>query len=211
MMDRLRRWFVFLAMLAIIGGGMWLWWRFDLRGDPHTVKKDQAALASELQRAGWVSPHINGKIVYVLVTGECPACGKFETGALEALQARGVDTRVIVVAPADRDGKALSTVADRAAVAEFWINRDFGLYKRWRAPSPTTMAGVVPADGDAARTAVVETARTSATTIAELLKHNGVTFGYPMAIWWNQAGDMRASLVDNPTAARKAEHEIEAG
>jgi hypothetical protein len=210
-MDRLRRWFVFVAMLAVIGGGMWLWWRFDLRGDPHTVTKDQASLAQALQRAGWVSPHNNGKPVYVLVTGGCPACGKFETGPLEALQARGVDTRVIVIAPADRNGKAMSTPADRAAVAEFWIDRDFNLYKRWRAPSPTTMAGVVPADGDTARTAVVEAARASAATIADLLKRNGVAFGYPMAIWWNKAGDMRASLVDNPTAAGKAEREIEAG
>ena len=198
-------------MLAVIAGAMWLWWWFDLRGGPHTVKKDQASLAYELQRAGWVSPHVNGKIVYLLVSGECPACGKFETGALEALQGRGVDTRIIVVAPADRDGKAMSTPADRAAVAEFWIDRDFSLYKRWRAPSPTTLAGVVPADGDTARTAVVDAARHSAATIADLLRRNGVTFGYPMAIWWNKAGDMRASLVDNPTAAGKAEREIEAG
>ncbi len=210
-MHRLRRWFVFIVMLAVIGGAMWLWWQVDLRGDPHTVKKDQASLASALQRAGWVSPHINGKIVYVLVTGECPACGKFETGALEALQAHGVDTRVIVIAPADVNGKAMSTAADRAAVAEFWIDRDFNLYKRWRAPSPTTMAGVAPADGDAARTAVVEAARTSAATIQDLLKQNGIAFGYPMAIWTNKAGDMRASLVDNGTAARKAEREIEGG
>jgi hypothetical protein len=209
--DRLRRWFVFLAMLAAIGGAMWLWWWFDLRGDPHTVRKDQAALAYELQHAGWVSPHVNGKIVYVLVGGECPACEKFETGPLEALEARGVDTRVIVVAPADRNGKAMSTPADRAAVAEFWIDRSWPLYKRWREPSPTTMAGVAPADGDAARTAVVEAARKSAATTADLLGRNGVAFGYPMAIWWNKAGDMRASLVDNPTAAGKAEREIEAG
>jgi hypothetical protein len=105
----------------------------------------------------------------------------------------------------------MSTPADRAAVAEFWIGRDFNLYKRWRAPSPTTMAGLVPADGDAARTAVVEAARASAATIADLLKRNGVAFGYPMAIWWNKAGDMRASRVDNPNAAQKAEREIEAG
>ena len=48
-------------MLAAIAEAVWLWWRLDLRGDPHTVKKDQASLAYELQRAGWVSPHINGK------------------------------------------------------------------------------------------------------------------------------------------------------
>lgn len=198
-------------MLAAIGGAMWLWWRLDLRGDPHTIRKDQASLASALQRAGWVSPHINGKPVYVLVTGSCPACARIETGALEDLQSHGLDTRVIVVAPADRDGKAMSTTADRAAVAEFWINRNWGLYQRWRAPSATTMAGIAPADGDAARTAVVETARVSAATIAELLKHNGVAFGYPMAIWWNKDGAMRASLLDNGVAAGKAKQEIEAG
>jgi hypothetical protein len=211
MMHRVRRWFVFLMMLAVIAGAMWLWWEVDLRGDPHTIKKDQAALAAALQRAGWVSPHINGKIVYVLVTGECPACEKFETGPLEALETRGVDTRIIVVAPPDKDGKAMSTAADRAAVAEFWINRDWSLYKRWREPSPTTMAGIAPADGDAARTAVVQAAQASAATIQDALKRNGVARGYPVAIWWNKAGDMRASLVDNGAAARKAEREVESG
>ena len=210
-MDRFRRWFVFLVMLAVIGGAMWLWWWFGLRGSPHTLKKEQASLAYELQRTGWVSPHVNGKIVYVLVKGECPACGKFETGALEALQARGVDTRIIVIAPPDVNGKSASTPEDRAAMAEFWLDRDWSLYRRWRAPGQATMAGVAPADGDIARTAVVDTARHSAAAIADLLKRNGVTFGYPMAIWWNKVGDMRASLVDNPTAARKAEREIEAG
>ena len=210
-MNRIRRWFVFIVMLAVIGGAMWLWWLVDLRGAPRTLTKDQAALSAELERSGWVSPHVNGKIVYVLVTGECDACAKFETGALEALPARGVDTRVIVVAPADVNGKAKATPQDRAAVAEFWINRDWSLYRRWRAPSPTTMAGLAPADGDVARTAVVDAAQRSAASIASLLRKNGVTFGYPMAIWWNKAGQMRASLVDNPTAARKAEREIEAG
>lgn len=210
-MDRIRRWFVFIVMLAVIGGGVWLWWVFDLRGSPHTLKKEQASLAYELQRTGWVSPHVNGKIVYVLVNRECPACGTFEVGALEALQARGVDTRIIVVAPGPVKGKAISTPQDRASVAEFWLNRDWNLYRRWRERSPTTMAGEQPADGDMARTAVVETASRSADTIADLLKRNGVKFGYPMAIWWNKAGDMRASLVDNPTASRKAEREIEAG
>ena len=210
-MDRLRRWFVFLVMLAVLGGVIWLWWLFVVRGAPHTVTKEQAALSAALEHAGWVSPHVNGKIVYVLVSGGCPACGKFETGPLEALQSRGVDTRVIVVAPADLNGKALSTPRDRAAVAAFWIDRDWSLYRRWREASPTTMAGAPPADGDAARTAVVDAARRSADTIAGVLRKNGVKFGYPMAIWWNKAGQMRASLVDNGTAAGKAEHEIEGG
>ena len=207
----MRRGFVFLLVLAAIAGAMWLWWLVDLRGQPSTIKKDQASLASALQRAGWVSPHIDGRIVYVMVKGECPACGRFEKGALEAFETRGIDTRIIVVAPPDKDGKAMSTAADRAAVAEFWINRDWSLYKRWRTPSPTTMAGLAPADGDAARTAVVQTARASAATIQRVLNRNGVAMGYPVAVWWNKSGDMRASLVDNRTAMRKAEREIEAG
>lgn len=210
-MNRPSRWFVFLVTLGVIAGAMWLWWLVDLRGAPHTIKKDQAVLASALQRAGWVSPHINGRIVYVMVTGECPACGRLENGPLEALETRGVETRIIVVAPPDKGGKAMSTAADRAAVAEFWINRDWSLYKRWRTPSPTTMAGLAPADGDAARTAVVQTAQASAATIQGVLKHNGVAVGYPVAVWWNKAGDMRASLVDNGAAMAKAEREIEAG
>ena len=210
-MNALRRWFAFLLVLGLIAGGLWLWWWFDLRGTPHTLKKEQASIAYELGRTGWVSPHVNGKIVYVVVHGDCLPCAKFETGALQALRTRGLDTRVIVIAPADVNGKAMSTAQERAAVAQLWIDRDWAFYRRWREPSLSTLNGLRPADGDAARTAVVETARRSQANIADLLQRNGVKFGYPLAIWWNKVGDMRASVVDNDTAARKAEREIEAG
>ena len=115
------------------------------------------------------------------------------------------------IAPPDLNGRAMSTPADRAAVAAFWIDRDWSLYTRWRERSPKTMAGAPPADGDTARTAVVEAARASAAKIADLLHENGVKFGYPMAIWWNKAGAMRASLVDNSAAVGKARREIAGG
>ncbi len=209
-LDRLRRWFVFLMMLAVLGGIMRLFWLVEIRGAPHTLKKEQAALASALERAAWVSPHAAGKPAYILVTGGCPACAALETGTLETLQSRGFDTRVIAVARPDLNGRAVSTPQERAEVAELWIDRDWNFYLRWREPGPSTMAGLRPADGDAARTAVVGASQAAAANIADLVRRNGVKFGYPMVIWWNKSGDMRASLADNAAARHKLEKEIEA-
>ena len=44
-----------------------------------------------------------------------------------------VDTRVIAIARADHEGLQQSTPAERATIAELWINRDWNLYAKWMA------------------------------------------------------------------------------
>lgn len=202
-MERVRRWFVGIVMLIVIGAVGWLWWTLDLRWRPHAVTKDQAQIARILDGAGWVSPHLRGRQIYMIVYRDCAACTAVETAELGKLQAAGVDTRVIVVARPDDNGLVQSTPAERATVAELWTNRDWSLFQRWMAATPAsawTASGIAAADGDVARTAVVEAGRNMLDELRPLLKHNGVNLGYPTLIWWTKAGAMHACVCDQPAS-----------
>ncbi|MGI8840385.1 MAG: hypothetical protein ACR2F8_06350, partial [Caulobacteraceae bacterium] len=123
-MQRVRQWFAFILIIVVIGGGLWLWWNFDLRWRPRAVSKNQAQIAAILDGAGWVSPHLPGPKLYLIAYRDCADCVAFEKGALPKLQAAGVDTRVIMIARADINGLTRSTAPERATVAELWLNRD---------------------------------------------------------------------------------------
>ena len=210
-MQRVRQWFAFAVILLVIGGGLWLWWNFDLRWRPHTIAKDQAQVAKILDTAGWVSPHLAGPRLYLISYRACPECIRFENEALPKLQAAGVDTRVIVIARADRNGLTLSTAPERATVAELWLNRDWKLFQRWLATDPPTAwsaSGLPPADGDAARTAVIEAGRKSVDDLRPLLKANGIDLDYPTVIWWTKAGVMHGCVCGKPPSWANVEKEL---
>jgi hypothetical protein len=210
-MQRVREGFAFAVILIVIGGGLWLWWNFDLRWRPRTIARNQAEIAKILDGAGWVSPHLPGPKLYVIAYRDCPDCVAFERDALPRLQAAGVDTRIIMVARADTNGLTRSTAPERATVAELWLNRDWSLLQRWLAASPPgawTAPGVAPADGDAARTAVVEAGRKALEDLTPLLKANGIAFAWPTAIWWTRAGVMRACACRQPQSYGPMEREL---
>ena len=100
---------------------------------------------------------------------------------------------MIVIARADMNGQAQSTASERATVAELWTNRSWKLFQQWSVATPAawTAPGILPADGDTARTAVIEAGRSLADDLTPLLKDNGVAFGYPTLIWWTKDGKMR--------------------
>lgn len=208
-MRGLRRWIVFLGILVVIGGAFWLWWRLDLRGNPRTLSRDQPAIAHLLESAAWVGPKTNGRPAYLIVYGGCPSCAAAEA-AFTAAAAKGADPRFLAIARPDLNGQARSTPDERADVAELWLNRDYGFWRKWSA-SGGSLPGAPPADGDSARTAVIDAGRATADQLAGLLKQNGAKFGYPLAVWWNKAGAMRTSVLDNGPALRKARKEIEGG
>ena len=108
-MHRVRQGFAFAVILIVIGGGLWLWWNFDLRWRPRTIARNQAEIAKILDGAGWVSPHLTGPKLYLIAYRECADCVAFETDAMPRLQAAGVDTRIIMVARADTNGLTRST------------------------------------------------------------------------------------------------------
>jgi hypothetical protein len=210
-MQRVRSWFTLAVIVLILGAGLWLWWNFDLRWRPHTITRNQAQIAKILDAAGWVSPHLTGPRLYVITYRACPQCIRFESEALPKLQAAGVDTRVIVIARADKNGLVLSSAPERATVAELWLNRDWALLQRWLVANPPqawTAPGLAPADGDSARTAVIEAGRKSVEDLRPLLKANGVDSAYPTVIWWTKAGVMHGCACDDPRRFGKVESEL---
>jgi hypothetical protein len=193
-MKRLRLWLIGIANLAVAGGGLLGWWALDLRWRPHTIKRHQAEIAKILEQSGWVSPHLPGPKLYMISFRSCPDCIRFEEQAFPRLHEAQVDTRVIVIARADKNGIPKSTAPERATVAELWLNRSWKLYEAWTAlkpPTAWTAQGVAPADGDIGRTAVVEAGRKEVEDLRPLLRDNGINFAYPTLIWWTKDGTMR--------------------
>ncbi|HZK99807.1 MAG TPA: hypothetical protein VFC47_07890 [Caulobacteraceae bacterium] len=210
-MKTVRAWLIGILVVLVVAGGFWAWWNLDLRWRPHTVKTRQAEIARILEGSGWVSPRLPGPKLYVVVYRACPDCIQFEQTELARLQAAGVDTRVIAIARADQNGQALSTPAERTTVAELWVNRDWKLLGRWLAMTPPgawTAPGLPPADGDVARTAVIEAGRKAVADLTPLLKASGVRFAYPVLIWWTKAGVMRGCVCGQPQTWRSVERDL---
>lgn len=208
-MNGVRRWAVFIGILVVVGAGVWLWWDLTLRGAPHTLSREQPAIANTLATAAWVGPRTTGRPAYLIVYGGCPGCAAAETEFAQAVD-KGIDPRFIAIARGDVNGQPLSTPGERADVAELWLNRDYGFWQKWAA-SGGSLPGAAPADGDPARTAVIAAGRATVDKLTTLLNGNKVKFGYPMAIWWNKAGAMRANVLDNGPALHKAIKDMEAG
>jgi hypothetical protein len=196
-MRRFRLWLSLFGVVVAAGALLWAWWELDLRWRPKTISHDQAQIAALLDHAGWVSPGRGGRKLYLIAYRDCADCNAFERATFSRLQAAGVDTRVLMIARPDTNGLAQSTAAERAIVAELWLNRDWGLLQRWLAATQATAwsaVGLPDADGDMARTAVVGAGRTMVETLTSLLKDNGLALGYPTVIWWSKGGIMRACV-----------------
>jgi hypothetical protein len=203
---------VLVAIAAVVSAGVYLAWDLDWRWRPHTVTRRQDAIARALDQSGWVSPHLTGPKLYMIGYRTCTACAAFEQAAFGKLQAADVDTRVIVVARADLNGQPQSTPAERATVAELWTNRSWKLYQQWSLtpPSAWRAPGLPAADGDAARTAVIEVGRQLAASLKPDLAANGVRFDYPTLVWWTRDGRMRACACIDPRSYRFVEAELAA-
>ena len=193
-MRRFKLWGSVVLILAVAAAGVWAVWNFELRWRPKTITRHQAEIAQLLSRADWVSPGLHGRPLYMVSFRTCPDCVRFRAEAFPRLHARDVDTRVIVIARRDVNGLANSTPVERATVAQVWLTRDWKLLEAWETTPPDAWrgAGAPPADGDMARTAVVESGRDLVDRLRPLLKDNGVDFAYPTLVWWNARGEMRA-------------------
>lgn len=209
-MRRLKLWAGLALVLGIVVGGVWAYWNFELRWRPKTIDKNQAEIAAILQSSGWVAPNLGGRKLYVVTFRDCPDSAAFREKLFPKLHKADVDTRVIEIARRDENGVAKSTPAERATVAQLWIGRDWKLLQAWEAaPTGTWKAtGIPAADGDAGRMAVVEAGRSTVDRLRPLLKDNGVNFAYPLLVWWNEAGEMRACACDKPQGWRFVRKEL---
>ena len=116
-MTRFRIWATVVLVLAILGGGGWAFWHYEMRWWPKTITRHQAEITKILESSGWAAPGLPGKRLYMVSFRTCPDCLRFKAEEFPALHAKNVDTRVIEVARADKNGIARSTAVERATVA----------------------------------------------------------------------------------------------
>jgi hypothetical protein len=143
---------------------------------------------------------------------DCADCVRYKREQFPKLQAKGVDTRVIETARPDLNGVPQSTPIERATVAQVWLTHDWKLLEAWEAaPAGAWKApGIAPADGDMARTAVIEAGRRMVEDLRPLLKDNGVDFAYPVLVWWDDKGRMRSCACQDPRTYRFVGRELDA-
>ena len=195
----MRRFFVWSALAALIGlilaiGGFWAYQHFYARFQPVTVTRNQTAIQQLLDESSWLSSGGGGEPLYIIGYRDSAAMQRYEREEAPKLRAAGIEVRIIVFARADHEGLARSTAAERATVAELWLTRDWTLYQRWTAtPSNNwTAAGLPAADGSLARTAVVDAGRQFAARLGEELRGAGLQTRYPLVIWRDREGYMKA-------------------
>ncbi|MES2860902.1 MAG: hypothetical protein V4701_05485 [Pseudomonadota bacterium] len=195
----MRRFLIWSALavvigLAIAGCGYWAYWNFYARFQPVTITRNQAEIQRLLDEASWVSAGGGGEPLYIIGYRDSASAQRYEREEGEKLRAGGVEARVIVFARPDREGQPQSTPAERATVAELWLSRDWSLYQRWTAtPSRNwTAAGIPAADGNLARSAVVDASRQFVVKLTELMRDAGAPTGYPLVIWRDRDGFMKA-------------------
>jgi len=209
-MKKFKLWTGLILALIVVGGAAYFYWTIELRWRPHTITKHQAEITRILERSGWVSNQGTRGKLYMISFRSCPDCIRFKTEEFPRLHKAGVDTRVILVARRDVNGLARSTAAERATVAELWVNRRWDLLERWNAAPVEAWSapGIPPADGDIARGAVVEASRKMVEDLTPLLKDNGVKFAYPALIWWTAEGEMRACACEKRESYRFVRKEL---
>lgn len=212
-MKKFKLWASLVLIVALIGGGWFAWWNYELRWRPHVITKHNAEITKILETSGWASPGASGAKLYMVSFRSCPDCIRFKTEEFPKLHKAGVDTREILVARRDSEGGvSRSTPAERATVAELWVNRAqaWPLLERWMAvpPDAWTAANIPPADGDIARTAVIEASRKMVDDLKPLLKDNGISFAYPLLIWWTKDGEMHGCACEKPQTYRFVRREL---
>jgi len=195
----MRRFFIWSALAAVFGlllagGGFWAYQHFYARFQPVTVTQNQAAIQRLLDESSWVSAGGGGQPLYIIGYRDSAAMQRYEREEVPKLRAAGIEARIIVFARPDREGLTQSTAAERATVAELWLTRDWSLYQRWTATPANnwTAAGIPAADGNLARGAVVDAGRDFSARLSQDLKEAGLQPRYPLIIWRDRAGFMKA-------------------
>jgi hypothetical protein len=163
-------------------------------GGIHAITKDQGKIEHLLKTSGWVSPHLHGKVLYMLSFRSCPDCIRFETEEFPDLHKANIDTRVIMVAR-----RAKSTAPERTGVGELWATRSWKTYEDWTATpvDAWTGDGMKSGDDDPARAALVEKGRALVDELRPLLAENGIELRYPTLIWKDADGQLRGCACED--------------
>jgi hypothetical protein len=195
----MRRFLIWSGLAVVIGlvlavSGYFAYDYFYARFQPVTIARNQAEIQRLLDEASWVSPGGGDQPLYIIGYRDSAPTQGYERQEADKLRAGGVDVRVLMFARPDREGAPQSTPAERATLAELWLTRDWTLYQRWTAgPSRAwTAAGIPPADGNLARTAVVDASRQFIARLDPLMRDAGVKPTWPLVIWRDREGFLKA-------------------
>lgn len=180
--------------LALAGGGFWAYWSMYARFQPVTITRNQAEIQLLLDASPYLSAERGGVPIWIVGYRDSAATQAFLSAETDRLRAGGVEPRIVLFARPDREGVAQSTAAERATIAELWLSRDWALYERWIATSPVnwTAAGLPAADGNPLRMAVIEGSRQFSTELSALLESAGVPTRWPLVIWRDPQGFLKA-------------------
>jgi len=196
----MRRFLIWSGLAVVIGlvlaiGGYLAYDHFYARFQPVTITRNQGEIQRLLDESSWVSPGGGGdQPLYIIGYRDSGPTRAYEQQEAEKLRAGGVDVRVILFARPDREGAPQSTPAERATLAELWLTRDWSLYQRWTATPAKdwTAAGIPLADGNLARSAVVEAGRQFMSRLDALMRDAGVKPTFPLVIWRDREGFLKA-------------------
>lgn len=195
----MRRFLIWTLLAAIVGlalavGGFWAYWSMYARFQPVTITRNQAEIQQLLDGSPYLSAERGGVPIWIVGYRDSAATQAFAGPEADRLRAGGIEPRILLFARPDRAGVAQSTAAERATVAELWLSRDWALYERWMATSPAnwTAAGLPSADGSPVRMAVVENSRVLSTELSALLRDAGVSTRWPLVVWRDPRGFLKA-------------------
>lgn len=185
-----------IVIPTLIGIGYWLYWDMFAKYQPNPIKREQQTVQTLLDRSGAVSSGGQGAKLYVITHRSCKECRVYETEELPKFQSVGVDTRIIVFAPADDQGLSKSTQIERSTVAEIWWSRNNALYQKWFATPDSlwTASDLTVADNDLARSAVVNAGRTFAKELNDALRANNIRAAYPLVIWRDKTNALKVCV-----------------
>lgn len=176
---------MFLIGAAVLGSvGYWLYWDNFLRWQPVTITQKQKDIQELLDASGYAASGKEGPEIWVITYRNCATCKVWEDQELPKFEAIAADIRMVPFAPMDVEGKVTTTASERSTIAEIWLNRSYPLYKQWRAANEEAWQPAFrAADGDLARSAVVQASRDFIAKLEPLLGDNGVAIRYPLIIW----------------------------
>jgi hypothetical protein len=152
---------------------------------PKVVAVEKAVLSDALNDAPWISSGGEGPVVWLVTAADCPACRRFEKQVLPGLLDRGVQARVILVAPRE------SNVAQPEAqiIAAVAKKRDWVTLQAWMTSGKPGDGAIGQADQDG----YLEWGRASYDRLAVTLKRNGMDLAVP-ALFWRVGPEWRASV-----------------
>ncbi len=195
-------WLMALVVIVpvLVGAGYWLIWDHFFKYQPVTLKTNQAEIQKLLDQVDYVSPGRGGQPLYIVTYRSCQPCRAFEEQEFPKYDAVNADTRVIPFALGDQNGLPRSTVPERSTIAELWITRKWPFYQAWFASADSNWKadGLVVADNDMARTAVVGASRSFVGQLDALLAPNNVHVAYPLVIWRDQYNRMKVCSCSDP-------------